>query len=225
VVAAPVAVVFDLDDTLFDWSTGIDRALARVTTPQVAARVRAAIAEHAWLRRDGAVVSRRHWMTRRDPGFFFASALGDGADPGEIARLSAAYVQALELPLFPDALPVLDALAGRVRLGMLSNAPQAVERAARAGIAGRFEVAMSAPLDRKKPHPDAFDAVLAALDLTPADVAFVGDDPEEDVEGALAHGMRAVWIDRIGSGWSPPAGVVHLRTLTDLPAALGMGVE
>lgn len=214
------AVAFDLDDTLTDWSAAIDGALSEITDPATAERFRAAVREHAWLRRDGAVVSRRHWMTLNNPDLFWSAALDrDGAEAAEMAER---YRAALEWSLFDDVLPTLDALAPYVRLALLSNAPRALERAERVGVLDRFEVALSAPRDRMKPHPDAFDALLDALHLPAAEVAYVGDDAEEDVEGALAHGMLSIHLDRHRSGWRPPAGVITIHSLTELPHALGL---
>jgi 2-haloalkanoic acid dehalogenase type II len=211
------AVAFDLDDTLCDWATGIDGALAAVTDPETAQRFRDAVAEHAWLRRDGIVVSRRHWMTVRDPQRFWREA----ADPdSDIEQLCRAYRDHLSWPLYDDVIATLDELAGGTRLALLSNAPTALERAAAAGILGYFEVALTAPDDRKKPHPDAFDALLDALALPASEVVYVGDDAEEDVEGALAHGMHAVWLDRHHTGWQPPDGALTITSLRELHVVL-----
>ena len=215
------AVAFDLDDTLCDWSAAIDRALEGLVDDATAQRFRAAIRRHAWLRDDGVVLSRRHWMTMRDPQRFWRIALPE-APNAEIDRLADAYTASLDLSLFDDARPTLDRLSGSVRLAMLSNGPHAVDRASRVGILELFEVALSAPPSTKKPHRDAFDLLVSELDLIPSAVLFVGDDPEEDVLGALDHGMRAAWIDRIDSGWTPPDEVVHLRSLAELPGALGV---
>jgi putative hydrolase of the HAD superfamily len=215
------ACAFDLDDTLCDWSAGIDAVLADLVDAATARRFRAAVVEHAHLRLDGVLLSRRHWMTVRDPELFWAEALESSRQrDGEVARLAAAYRERLSLPLFADVLPALDALAGRTRLALLSNAPRALDRARRVGILDRFEVALSAPEDRRKPHPDAFDALLGALALEPREVVYVGDDPEEDVAGALAHGMHAVWVDRIDSGWRPPGGAHRITSLLELPDLL-----
>jgi putative hydrolase of the HAD superfamily len=215
------ACAFDLDDTLCDWSAGIDTVLAELVDVGTAERFRAAVVEHAHLRHDGVLLSRRHWMTVRDPGLFWAAALESGhQQDGEVARLAAAYREQLSLPLFADVIPALDALGNRTRLALLSNAPRALDRARRVGILDRFEVALSAPEARRKPHPDAFDALLGALGLEPQHVVYVGDDPEEDVAGALEHGMHAVWVDRIDSGWRPPAGAHRITSLVELPDLL-----
>ena len=49
----------------------------------------------------------------------------------------------------------------------------------------------------------------------------VGDSLSRDVEGAIAAGLAAVWLNRTGS--PRPAGgpdVVEIRSLRELPAAL-----
>ena len=51
---------------------------------------------------------------------------------------------------------------------------------------------------KTKPHASIFRAVLELLEVEPADAAMVGDTVEDDIEGALALGMRAVLVDRLG---------------------------
>jgi putative hydrolase of the HAD superfamily len=46
-----------------------------------------------------------------------------------------------------------------------------------------------------KPHPEAFRAALAAVDVDdPADAVFVGDRPFDDIHGAKSVGMHAVLL-------------------------------
>jgi putative hydrolase of the HAD superfamily len=48
-------------------------------------------------------------------------------------------------------------------------------------------------MERTKPHPAAFRAVLQALDVDPANAVFVGDRLYDDIYGAQTVGMRGVW--------------------------------
>jgi FMN phosphatase YigB (HAD superfamily) len=61
--------------------------------------------------------------------------------------------------------------------------------------------------------------VLGLLEVDPADAAMVGDTVEDDIEGALALGMRAVLVDRLGRqlGFEP-----RIETLHALPDVLGL---
>src|SRR5947208_2620232 len=49
-----------------------------------------------------------------------------------------------------------------------------------------------------KPHASIFRAVLDLLAVEPAEAVMVGDTIADDVEGALALGMRAILLDREG---------------------------
>ena len=71
-----------------------------------------------------------------------------------------------------------------------------------------------------KPHRSIFEAALSALDVTPAEAAMVGDSAEDDIEGARALGMQAVLIDR---ELAHPEWDGAIRSLAELPAALGLG--
>ncbi|HEY8316840.1 MAG TPA: HAD family hydrolase, partial [Gaiellaceae bacterium] len=95
--------------------------------------------------------------------------------------------------LYEDVLPVLDQLrqAG-LKLGLVSNSARDVRDFARhhaleidAGISSFHH-------GKTKPHASIFKAVLDLLEVEPGDAAMVGDTLEDDIEGALALGMRAV---------------------------------
>ena len=72
---------------------------------------------------------------------------------------------------------------------------------------------------RIKPHPSIFVAALRQLEVAPGDSAMVGDSYEDDIEGARALGMRAIFLDRDGLRPDEPD---RIDTLLALPAALGL---
>jgi HAD superfamily hydrolase (TIGR01662 family) len=122
--------------------------------------------------------------------------------------------------LYEDVLPVLDQLrqAG-LKLGLVSNSARDVRDFARhhaleidAGISSFHH-------GKTKPHASIFKAVLDLLEVEPGDAAMVGDTLEDDIEGALALGMRAVLVDRLGlhEDFEP-----RLADLYGLPAVLGV---
>ena len=47
-----------------------------------------------------------------------------------------------------------------------------------------------------KPDPAIFHAACDALELAPAQVAYVGDDLVLDVEGAQKAGLTGIWLNR-----------------------------
>ncbi len=60
-------------------------------------------------------------------------------------------------------------------------------------------VVSSAAVGTAKPHPDIFRFALARADLSPHDVAYVGDSYVADVLGARAVGIAPVLLDRDGN--------------------------
>ena len=74
-------------------------------------------------------------------------------------------------------------------------------------------------LQHVKPHADAFAALLEAVGVEPARAVFVGDRLHDDVFGAQAIGMRAVWLrnDAVPSYDVVPAAVIDdLDELVDV---------
>jgi FMN phosphatase YigB (HAD superfamily) len=49
----------------------------------------------------------------------------------------------------------------------------------------------------------------------------IGDSLARDIDGALAAGLDAVWIDRFGQPGPSRDGVAKIASLGELPAALG----
>lgn len=99
----------------------------------------------------------------------------------------------------PDAQPVLAALKARgIKTGLLSNThwPRAFHEhfLERDGLAEHLDVrTYSSELTHTKPHPIAFRSVLRELGVLPAETVFVGDRLYDDVFGAKANGLTAVW--------------------------------
>ena len=55
---------------------------------------------------------------------------------------------------------------------------------------------ISSEVGFRKPHPSFFQAACAQLGLPPDKVLCVGDDPENDVRGAIRAGLSALLLDR-----------------------------
>ena len=122
--------------------------------------------------------------------------------------------------LYEDTLPVLEELrAAGLKIGLVTNSARDVEAFARHH---RLEVDAaigSVGHGKTKPHASIFAAVLERLGVEPAAAAMVGDTVEDDIEGALAIGMRAVLVDRLGRY---PDFEPRVEDLYGLPAALGL---
>ena len=219
-------VIFDIDGTLYDWETSLERALEGILRevpaaqrPGLPARLRRALADYAHVVRDGQVVDRRYWMLFLDPVPPWTAALA-GGDKEQVRGLARRFRSLLEPVAYADARPVLEALRGDYGLGVLSNSPRTVETVARLELSGYFDAVASAPEDQRKPHRDAFLRACRALGVQPAEAAYVGDSLMNDVEGALAAGLVSVWIDRYGEEYPLSEAAHRVSSLAELPALL-----
>ena len=123
--------------------------------------------------------------------------------------------------LFPDVLPLLDVLrASPCSVGLVSNTDRELELfAAQLGIGVDFALA-SHVHGRRKPCATIFAAALALGGAQPADAVMVGDNLSDDIEGAIASGLRAVLVDR--SDRHPDYPGERVRGLAELPSLLGL---
>lgn len=127
---------------------------------------------------------------------------------------------------FPDAAPLLDAIeeAG-LPYGGVSNAGLEYQELKLAAC-GLERVPMFAGVDTfgvGKPDARVFHEGCRRLGLEPAQVAYVGDEPDVDAVGAADAGLTGIWIDRPGArrdGFSEAdaeaAGVARIASLDEL---------
>ncbi|MFB7735762.1 HAD family hydrolase [Streptomyces sp. NPDC056112] len=228
------AVLWDVDDTLFDYTTA-DRAGMRAhlvaeglldgygTAEEALAHWRR-ITDAQWARFSAGEATFEEQRRDRVRDFLARPELTDDETDEWFERYLGHYEAAWAL--FPDVLPVLDALAASHRHAVLSNSSIHVqERKLRSlGVRDRFETVLcAAELGVSKPEPRAFHAACEALELGPHQVAYVGDHPEIDGRGAAEAGLLSVWIDRAGvhAGDHDGAGRHRIASLAELPAVLG----
>ena len=147
--------------------------------------------------------------------------LGGGDWRLRLPEFAAAYGAFRPSDLYPDATRALDGLRRcGYRVAILANQPS--ERTAELRAIGvEAEVmAMSDELGIQKPDPAFFTRALELMgDPNPADVAYVGDRPDNDVAPALAAGMKAVWLRRgpWGAIWQEaPGPSMVVRSLDEL---------
>ena len=220
------AVIFDIDGTLSDWEASIDRAL-RDVLPEVPPayrdglpdRVRQAVADYAFVVRDGLVVDRKHWMLMVDPVPPWRAALTD-AEPKLAETLAQRYQALLDPAPFADVAPILEMLRAEYALGILTNSPRSEEALTRLKFRHYFDAVVAASEPWRKPHPQAFRKACGALDVAPAEAAYVGDSLANDVEGALRAGLIPVWLDRYGDDYPLPEGAHRITSLEELPGLL-----
>jgi 2-haloalkanoic acid dehalogenase type II len=185
------AILFDLDDTLYDlrsyWRERLRLALDLVRTRYAhldsEALALVAMAERVYI---------EHW-----PDFLRRQGVDDEA---LIAEAHGIFRQEWfeRMTLAEDAGPTLAALRSRYKLGLITNGPSAIQRAKieRFGLAEYFdELIVSGEVGVAKPDPAIFRLALERLGVAPDEALFVGDSPEYDLRGAAAAGMPFVWMN------------------------------
>jgi len=147
---------------------------------------------------------------------------GDGWDRRVRDRVAARFL-ADSRRHFQRNRPMLERLAGRFRLGIVSNNYGNMESMLESeGLRDLFEVvADSEKVGAVKPDRRIFDHALGALALRPSQVWMVGDSKPRDMKGAEALGMPHAWLAGPGGAEEPCCpGAPVLKTLPDLEAVL-----
>ena len=92
------------------------------------------------------------------------------------------------------------------------------------GIHELFEaVLISQEFGAKKPDPRIFRAALERLNLAATECAFLGDNPMNDVQGAAAVGLHAIWLSA-SLAWPPTLAPPehHVEHFAELLPLLGL---
>jgi putative hydrolase of the HAD superfamily len=164
--------------------------------------------------------SRRFW---HDVYGIFLRELGIADADGLIEVVYAEFTDLSNYRLFEDVPPVLDRLrkAGLV-LGVVSNFEEWLERLLdELGVRQYFDVSVVSGVEGiEKPDPRIFELAMARAGVEPERSVYVGDNPEFDVEPALAVGMFPILIDRRERFTETP--LVRITSMAELPGVLGI---
>ena len=223
------AVVFDLDDTLWDVNPVI---------------VKAERAHYQWLNQNAPKLTARfterelrgyrmslvrrhpelmHFVTRSRMRAMDECLCLSGYSDVEAAQLAEQAFAVFwryrnQIEPFPYAFEALEGLKREYIIGALSNGNADVFQTP---LAEWFDFAFSAEgLSVAKPDPEAFQAVLDHLQCTPQEILFVGDNPEHDIEGAYRMGMKTLWVQVKPSAKAPAFYDARIDCLSQLYKAV-----
>jgi putative hydrolase of the HAD superfamily len=128
--------------------------------------------------------------------------------------------------LYPDTLRTLKELkdAG-VELGVVSNFDTRLFGLLRGvGLADLFDtVTISSLAHSAKPAPQIFRQAVEKHAVDPNEAVHIGDSLRDDVEGAIAAGLDAVWLnrDKQAAGTTSSSRHKTITSLEQLPSLLG----
>jgi HAD superfamily hydrolase (TIGR01549 family) len=101
--------------------------------------------------------------------------------------------------LFPEVQEILGSLAGRYRLGLLSNTQSFdLEFPGLASLPFHSRL-FSFEMGALKPEASLFMRMAQRMEMSPTEMLMVGDNLQDDILGAEAVGMQALLIRRSGS--------------------------
>jgi len=205
------AVLFDLDDTLFDHRGCARDALTAVQQSQscfqsvsfdALARTHAELLEelHAEV-----MLGRVSIEVARIERFRRLLESAGLRDEGEIAReLATLYRDSYRVRrrAVAGAAALMSAVKRHARVGIVSNnvLDEQQEKLLVCGL-DQFvdELVVSGEVGVSKPDPVIFHTALNRLGVTAAETVMVGDSWIADIEGARAAGIRAIWFNPSGS--------------------------
>ena len=216
------AITFDLDDTLWEIAPVIERAekkvyeLIQAKFPRVSERY--ALRDIQQIREQ--VLSSNldiiHDLTEIRRLTFREMLSRCDYDPSQSSTLLKQYMDwRHNVDFFVDVIPALDLLSGRYKLLTITNGNADVKRL---GISQYFTASISAgEFGTLKPDPRIFHYACEMLGEKPSTILHVGDNPSDDVIGALDAGFRAVWINRCRTVWKQSRSPdIEITSLTEL---------
>ncbi|HUF93141.1 MAG TPA: HAD family hydrolase [Candidatus Limnocylindria bacterium] len=224
------ALLVDLDDTLLDYSGGVEECWqaacvsAAPGSVDQAALLRALAETRVWFWSDPA----RHRRERTDMlgawTRIAAHALercgGAPAGVAEAIGREFAARRRRRMQLFPEALGCLRHWRARgIPLALVTNGDAREQRwkIDTYGLAPFFDVmVIEGEFGAGKPDEIVYRHALQALGVRAEEAWMVGDHLEFDVEAPQRLGARGVWVDRAGRGVPPGAAVRPYRVIQSL---------
>ena len=230
------AVLFDLDDTLFD-----HRFSARAALREVHARHAAHADFDAFERHHTRYLEEMHVevlagrigldAARRERFRRVFLALGVALDSSDVDAVASAYRHGYLQARRPiqGAVELLAAVRPLARVAIVSNnlVDEQREKLQFCGLAEYVDVlTVSEEAGASKPDPRIFEMALSRLDVAAIDAAMLGDSWAADVVGARRAGIRVVWFNPQRSAQpDEPAGVAAVHSLTPASTVISVLFE
>jgi HAD superfamily hydrolase (TIGR01549 family) len=232
------AVLFDLDDTLFDHQGSARDALAavqqshdtlRATPFETLERAHAGFLEEL---HSDVMLGRVPLEDARIERFRRLLLAADAdANPELASALASAYRETYQARrrAVAGAAAVMAEVSQRARIGIVSNnlRDEQQEKLQVCGL-DRFVDALvvSEEAQVSKPDPAIFRIALDRLGVEPARAVMIGDSWAADVEGARAAGVRAIWFNPLGLPAPDPDAIVRqLNSFEPVAVAVRMILE
>ena len=238
----PLAILFDLDDTIIRAyarpAEAWDRLLQRFAQPLAVVDDQASLVA---IRQTMMATGREFWtdrtiaarwrldipQARRTVARLTLQRMGRANDQlADTIADAFTEMRRQEYQLYPDAHATLDALrAAGVKLALITNGQGETQRAkvARFALDERFDhIQIEGEFGQGKPEEPVYHHALERLGVAARDTWMVGDNLEWEVEVPQRLGMLGIWYDPFGDGLPPDSTVVPDRILRRLDELLSV---
>jgi 2-haloacid dehalogenase len=214
------ALTFDCYGTLIDWESGILAALREVLTPRGVApgddELLEAYARHEAVAEAGPYLRYREVLGRAARAV--AADLGVTPTDAEVERFGGSVG---DWPVFPDSSAALARLAGRFRLGVITNCDDDLFATSNRRLGVTFDWIVTAEqAGSYKPDPRNFELAFERIGLPRERILHVAQSLYHDHVPARRLGLATAWIDRRhdrpGFGATPPAEATPNLTAPDM---------
>ncbi|SFP96040.1 HAD family hydrolase [Hymenobacter arizonensis] len=220
----PTTILFDLDDTLFDHTATARAALLATAGPlnffqgvdfEGFYQLYSDLLEEYHRQALAGLCTfdeARHLRYERLLAPYWPAATAD--EFAEFVRVNQANYPLLRQPV-AGALALLQALKPNYRIGVVTNnrTAEQVEKLEFLQMTDLVDALItSEDVGVAKPNPRIFQAALERLAARPEETVLVGDNWHADVLGALAVGIRPLWLNRIGA----VKALAHVEEITSL---------
>ncbi len=219
------AVLFDLDDTLFDHQHSCRAGLAAVQNmfperlagpiEQLESRYRSLLEDSHMQVLDGLLSIDESRVER----FQVLLSSSEGPANAEVAHAAASNYRdefnAAYRPV-PGAVELVALLRQHARIGVITNhvVDEQVKKVAAIGIESLIdELVISEEVGVTKPDPLIFHTALNRLKTTADRAVMIGDSWPSDIEGAIGIGVRAIWLNRYHHVCPDPSLAVEIQSL------------
>jgi len=220
-------VLFDADDTLFDFGACEAAALKAALEDARIPWSDRALEEYAGANRDAWAAFEKGLLTHEDLKWRrfedFLGRTGIEADPRVLGAL---YVDRLsdQRTLLPGAEETLRGLASSYILVLVTNGITEVQRRRLKGssIASYFSATIiSGELGFAKPDPRMLEAAARAVGIAEKSrMVIVGDSLSSDIRAGLDFGIDTIWLNGRGGSAGDARPTYEIRSLVELLAIL-----
>jgi len=203
-------ILFDLDDTLFDHAGTARAALAATAARRPTLQ---GVPVDSLYQRYSELLEELHplvmtgrisYLEARQQRFTRLLAPYEptptAAEVAQLAEQHYGQYQQRRRPV-PGALALLEALKPAYKIGIVTNnrTAEQQEKLRHLGMSHLVDALItSEDVGVLKPDPAIYAQALQRLGAKPAETVMVGDNWQADVVGALAAGIRPVWLNRLG---------------------------